>query len=92
MLLFIFVILVLTPSDIFIGSIFNVSGGGLGTLEAGVGALVSVGVAVVDALAIPWSGRTTPGNLSVCPTPGSDSSLLSPRVFLEVSGCPGGTR
>ena len=65
MLSFLFVILVLTPSDILPGSIFNVSGGGLGTIEAGVGALVSVGVAVVDAQDIPWSGCTTPGSLSV---------------------------
>ena len=31
----------------------------------------SVGVTVVDARTIPWSGRTTPGSLSVCHTPGS---------------------
>ena len=71
MLSFIFVILVLNTSDILLGSIFNVSGGGLGTLEAGVGALVSVSVAVVDAQAIPWFGCTTPGSLSLCSTPGS---------------------
>ena len=65
MLSFIFVILVLAPSDILLGSIFNVSGGRLGTHEAGVGALVSVGVAVVDARAIPWSGCITPGSLSI---------------------------
>ena len=62
---FLFVILVLTPSDILLGRIFSVSGGGLGTLEAGVGALVSVGVAVVDSRSIPWSGCTTPRSLSV---------------------------
>ena len=65
MLSFLFVILVLTPSDILLGRIFNVSGGGLGKLETGVGALVSVGVAVVDVRDIPWSGCTTPGSLSV---------------------------
>ena len=32
---------------------------------------VTVGVTVVDAWTIPWSGRTTPRSLSVCPTPGS---------------------
>ena len=71
MLSFIFVILFLTASDILLGRIFNVSGGGLGTLEAGVGALVSVGVAAVDARAIPWSNCTTPRSISVCSTPGS---------------------
>ena len=30
----------------------------------------SVGVTVVDARTIPWSGRTTPGSLSVCHPPG----------------------
>ena len=69
MLSFIFVILVLAPSDILFGRIFNVYVGGLGTLEAGVGSLLSVGVAVVDAWAIPWSGCTPPGSLSVCPPP-----------------------
>ena len=51
---------------------------GLGTLEAGVRALVPMGVTVVDARTIPWSGRTTPGSLSVCPTPGSvpDSTFI----------------
>ena len=71
MLSFIFVILVLPSSDVLLCSIFIMFGCGFGTLETGVGALVSVGVAVVDARAIPWSGRTTPGNISVCSTPGS---------------------
>ena len=71
MLSFIFVILVLTLSDILLGSIFNVSDGGLRTLEAGVRALVSVDVAVVYDQAIPWSGCTTPGSLSVSSTPRS---------------------
>ena len=53
MLSFIFVILVLTLFNILLGSIFNVSGCGLRTLETGVGALLSVGVAVVDARSIP---------------------------------------
>ena len=51
--------------------ILDVPSIGLGTLEAGVRALVPVGVTVVDAWTIPWSGRTTTGSLSVCPTPGS---------------------
>ena len=68
MVSFIFVILILTPSDVLLCSIFNVSGCGIGTLETGVGAIVSVGVAVVDARAFPWFSRTTPGILSVCST------------------------
>ena len=36
------------------------TGCGLRTLETGVGKLVSVSVAVVNARTIPWSGRTTP--------------------------------
>ena len=88
MLLFLFVILVVPPPDILLGGIFNVPGGGRRTLEAGVGALVSVGVAVVDARAIPWSGCTTPGSLSVCTTPGSipviSSLLESFQKFLIV--------
>ena len=68
---FLFVILVVPPHYILLGGIFNVPGGGLGALEAGVGAHVSVGVAVVGARAIPWSRCTTPGSLSVCTTPGS---------------------
>ena len=52
MLSFLFVILDLTPSDVLLGSIFNMSGCRLGKLETGVGALVFVGVAVVDAWTI----------------------------------------
>ena len=66
------------PPDILLGSIFNMPRGGLGTLEAGVGALVFVGMAVVDAWAIPWSGCTTPGSISVCIPPGS--ILVSPSL------------
>ena len=72
---FLFVILVKAPPDILLGSIFNVSGCGLGTLETGMGALVSVGVAVVDARVIPWSGCTTPGSLSVLSTPRNGTLL-----------------
>ena len=50
----------------------------LGALEAGVRSFVPVGVTVVDDRTIPWSGRTTPGSLSVCPTPGS--VLASPFI------------
>ena len=85
---FSFAILVKPSLDILLGRIFNVPGGGLGTLEAGVGALVSVGVAVVDTWAIPWSGCTTPGSISVCTTPGSipviSSLLESFQKFLIV--------
>ena len=58
-----------TTSGILFCGILDVPSIGLGTLEAGVRALVPVGVTVVDARTIPWSGRTTPGSLSVCPTP-----------------------
>ena len=60
MLSFLFVILILTPSGVLLCSIFNMSGCGYGTLETGVRALVSVGVAVVYAWAIPWSSCTNP--------------------------------
>ena len=53
MLSFIFVILVLTPSGILLYCIFDVYGCGLRTLQTGVGELVSVSVAVVDARTIP---------------------------------------
>ena len=71
MLSFLFVILVLNPYDILLGSIFDVSVCGIGTLETEVRALVSVSVVVVDARAIPWPGCITPGSISVCSTPGS---------------------
>ena len=71
MLSLLFVLLIHSSSIIFIHCILYVPGCGLRTLEAGVGTLVSVGVIVVDAWTIPWSGRTTPGSLSVCHTPGS---------------------
>ena len=60
-----------TTSGILFCGILDVPSSGLGTLEAGVQALVPVGVIVVDARTIPWSGHTTPGSLSVCPTPRS---------------------
>ena len=60
-----------TTSGILFCGILDVPSIGLGTLESGVRALVPVGVTVVDARTIPWYDRTTPGSLSVCPTPGS---------------------
>ena len=66
---FLLVFFIATTSGILICCILDVPSIGLGTLEAGVRALVPVGVTVVDARTIPWSGRTTPGSLSVCPTP-----------------------
>ena len=66
-----FVLLIPAPSRVLLCCIFYVPGSGIRTIEAGVGTLVSVGVTVVDSRTIPWSGRTTPGSLSVCPTPGS---------------------
>ena len=71
MLSLIFVLFIATPSGVFFGCILDVTGSGLRTLETGVGTLVSVSVTVVDARTIPCSGRTTPGSLSVCHTPGS---------------------
>ena len=71
MLSFLLVFFIATTSGILFCCILDVPSIGLGTLEAGVRALVPVGVTVVDALTIPWSGRTTPRSLSVCPTPGS---------------------
>ena len=50
---FIFVILVVAPPHILLGGIFNLPGGELRTLEAGVRDLLSVGLAVVDDRAIP---------------------------------------
>ena len=69
MLSLIFVLLIPAPSVFFLRCIIDVPGCGLRTLEAGVGTLVSVGMTVVDDQTIPWSGRTTPGSLSVCHTP-----------------------
>ena len=68
---FFLVLFIATTSGILFCGILDVPIIGLGTLEAGVRALVPVGVTVVDARTIPWSGRTTPGSISVCPTPGS---------------------
>ena len=59
------------------------SGCRFGTPETGVGALVSVGVAVVDTLAIALSGCTTPGSLSVCSTPGSVPGSSSLREYFR---------
>ena len=58
MLSLLFVILIPAPSSVFLRCILYVPGCGLSALEAGVGKLLSVGVAVVDARTIPWSGRT----------------------------------
>ena len=71
MLSLLVVLLIAAPSSVFLSCILDVPGSGLRTLEAGVGTLVSVSVTVVDARTIPWSGRTTPGSLSACHTPGS---------------------
>ena len=68
---FFLVLFISTTSGILFCGILDVPSIGLGTLEAEVRELVPVGVTVVDARTIPWSGRTTPGSLSVCPTPGS---------------------
>ena len=68
-----------TTSGILFSGILDVPSSGLGTLEAGVRALVPVGVTVVNARTIPWSGRTTPGSLSVYPTPGSVTAPPSIR-------------
>ena len=80
MMSFLFVIQVLPSSGVLLCSVFNMSGCGFRTLETGVGALVSMGVAVVDARAIPCSGRTTLVNISVCSTPGS---VPVPSYLLE---------
>ena len=74
---FILVFFIGTTSGIIFCDILDVPSSGLGTLEAGVWALVPVGVTVVDARTIPWSVRTTPRSLSVCPTPGSLPASLS---------------
>ena len=71
MLSLLFVLLIAAPSSVFLSCILDVPGSGLRTLETGVGTLVSVSVTVMDARTIPWSGRTTPGSISVCHTPGS---------------------
>ena len=71
MLSLLFVFFITTASGVLFGCILDVPGIGLRTLETGVGTLVPVGVRLVDARTIPWSGRTTPGSLSVCHTPGN---------------------
>ena len=71
MLSLLLVFFITTASYVLFCYILDVPGIGLGTLESGVGTLVPVGVTVVDARTIPWSGRTTPGIISVCNTPGS---------------------
>ena len=65
MLSLIFVILIPTPSNILFRCIFYGPGCGIRTIETGVRTLVFVSVAVVDARTIPWSGRTTPGSISI---------------------------
>ena len=64
MLSLLLVFFITTASGVLFCCIIDVPGIRLRTL-------VPVGVTVVDARTIPWSGRTTPGILSVCPTPGS---------------------
>ena len=82
MLSFLFVLFIAASLGVFLDCILDVTGSGLRTLETGVGALVSVSVTVVDAQTIPWSGRTTPGSLSVCHPPGSvPSPPLSERLL-----------
>ena len=71
MLSLLFLLFIAAPSGVFFGCIIDVPGSGLRTLETGVGTLVSVSVTVLDARTIPWSGRTTPGSLSVCHIAGS---------------------
>ena len=71
MLSLLFVFFIIAASGVFLGCILDMSGSRLRTLETGVGTLVPVSVTVVDARTIPWSGRTTPGSLSVCHIPGS---------------------
>ena len=78
MLSLLLVFFVTNASGVLFCCILGVPGIGLRTLETGVGALVPVGVTVVDARTISWSGRTTPGSLTVCHTPGSvpDSTFI----------------
>ena len=71
MLSLLLVLFVTTTSGVLFCCILDEPGIALRTLETGVGTLVPVSVTVVDARTIPWSGRTTPGSLSVCHTPGS---------------------
>ena len=71
MLSLLLVFFITTASGVLFCCILYVPGIGLRTLETGVGTLFPVGVTVVDARTIPWSGSTTPGSLSVCHTPGS---------------------
>ena len=71
MLSLLFVLLIPSPYSVFLCCILDVPGSSIRTLEAGVGTLMSVSVTLVDARTIPWSGRTTPGSISVCHTPGS---------------------
>ena len=71
MLSLLLVLFITTASGVLFCCILDVPGIGLRKLETGVGTLVTVSVTLVDARTIPWSGRTTPGSLSVCHTPGS---------------------
>ena len=70
MLSLLFVRFITAGSGVFFGCILDVPRSGLRKLETGVGTLVSVSVTVVDAYTISWSGRTTPGSISVCHNPG----------------------
>ena len=71
MLSLLLVFFITTAAGVLFCCILDVPSIGLRTLETGVGTLVLVGVTVVDARTIPWSGCTTPLSLSVCHTPGS---------------------
>ena len=70
MLSLLFVFSITAAYGVLFGCILDVPGIGLKTLETGVETLVSVSVTLVDARTIPWSGRITPGSLSICHTPG----------------------
>ena len=84
MLSLLFVLLIPAPSSVLLRCIIYVPNSRIRTLEAGVETLVSVGVTVVDARTIPWSGRTTPGSLSVCHTPGSTLMAEEEAVFWKL--------
>ena len=57
-----------TTSGIRFSGIIEVPSSGLRALEAGVRALVTVGVTAVYARTIPWSGRTTPISVPASPS------------------------
>ena len=81
MLSFFLVFFIATTSGILFCGILDVHSIGIGTLEAGVRALVPVGVALVDALTIPCSGRTTPA--SSVPSPILGTSRMQQKRIPE---------